>query len=120
MSTARKSRFMTAAALLSLIMLIILLAGCTRATPIKKILANPRDYGGKTVTISGTVTEITGFLFFKYFVVKDKTGEITVITSRPLPQKGAQIRVTGTVQEAFAIGSREVVVIVESEPKKPS
>jgi hypothetical protein len=112
-----QSRFKTGAALLSLI---IVLAGCTTVTPIKKILDNPRDYSEQTVTISGTVTEVMGLVFLKYFVVRDKTGEITVITIRPLPNKGSEIRVTGTVREAFALGDKQAIVIVESEPKKPS
>ncbi len=105
---------------LSLVPLIMVLIGCSPATPIKKILDDPRDYAGKSVTIAGKVTEVTGLLFFKYFVVKDATGEITVITSRPLPKQGVNIRVNGTVQEAFAIGDKQIIVVIESEPKKPS
>ncbi len=113
-----RSRSIAAAA--SLLSLIFLLSGCARVTPIKKILDDPRDFSGKTVTIDGTVTEVTGLLFFKYFVVKDKTGEITVITNRPLPKEGAEISVTGSVREAFALGDKDVIVIVEGEPQKPN
>jgi hypothetical protein len=31
------------------------------ATPIKKIIDNPRDYDGKTVTVSGEITETFPF-----------------------------------------------------------
>ncbi len=96
-----------------------LLVGCTGmfATPIKKILENPRDYSGKSVRISGTVTEVFGLIVVKYFIVKDKTGEIAVITSKPLPAEGAKITVNGTVQEAFSIGDKQLIVIVEADEK---
>jgi hypothetical protein len=117
MNSGQNHRFRTAVSLLSLILLLI---GCTTVTSIKKILDDPRGYDGKTVTIAGEVDNVMSLVFFKYFVVRDETGEITVITGRPLPNKGAQITVTGTVQEEFSIGDKQVIVIVESEPKKPS
>ncbi len=93
----------------------MIFVGCSSIFPtsINRILENPRDYSGKSVTVSGEVTEIFGFFGIKYFVVKDKTGEIAVVTTRPLPKKGTTIRVKGTVQEAFSIGDRQLIVIVE-------
>lgn len=100
---------------LLLLVIGIAAAGCTAmfATPIKKILDNPRDYSGKNVTIRGEVTEVAGLVFVQYFVVRDNTGEITVITKRPLPRKGSEITVKGKVREAFSIGDRQFIVIVE-------
>ncbi len=97
----------------------LLLIGCSGlfATPIKKILDNPRDYSGKQVKISGEVTEVFGLFVIRYFVVKDKTGEMIVVTKRPLPREGAKITVKGIVQAAFSIGDKNVVVIVENEEK---
>lgn len=94
----------------------ILASGCNNmfATPIKKILDNPRDYSGKTVTIAGKVTEVVGLVFVQYFVVKDNTGEITVVTRRPLPRKDSQITVKGKVEQAFSIGDKQLIVIVEN------
>jgi hypothetical protein len=95
----------------------MLLAGCGSlfSTPIKKIIDNPRDYSGKEVTISGEVTETFGLIVMKYFVVRDSTGEIAVITSKPLPKKGDRIKVRGTVQEAFSLGDQQLIVIIERE-----
>jgi hypothetical protein len=97
----------------------LLLIGCDGlfATPIKKILENPRDYSGKPVKISGEVTEVFGLLVVRYFVMKDKTGEIIVVTKRPLPREGIKITVNGTVHEAFSIGDKHVVVVVENDEK---
>jgi len=50
----------------------LLLFGCNgiMATPINKILENPRDYSGKTVKITGEVSEVFGLIVVKYFVIK--------------------------------------------------
>jgi len=98
-------------------LIIILSAGCSglMATPIKKILDNPRDYSGKSVTVSGEVTELFSLVVIKYFVVKDRSGEIIVVTQKTLPAKGSKITVKGMVQEAFSLGDRHLLVIMEKE-----
>lgn len=97
----------------------LLLIGCNSllSTPIKKILENPREFNGKPVRISGEVTEVFSLFVVRYFIVKDKTGEIIVVTKRPLPKKGTDISVKGTVQEAFSIGDKQLIVILENEEK---
>jgi hypothetical protein len=40
-----------------------------------------------------------------------------VVTQKPLPQKGSRITVKGTVQEAFSLGDKQLIVIVEGEEK---
>jgi len=85
------------------------------ATPIKKILDNPRDYSNKSVTVSGEVTELFSLFVIKYFVVKDGSGEIIVVSQNPLPAKGSKITVKGTVQEAFSLGDQQLLVIMEKE-----
>jgi len=105
---------------ISKIILIILLSSlllchCSSlfTTPISKILENPRNYTGKTVTVSGEVTRIFSLFIVKYFVVKDKTGEITIVTEKSLPKIGTKIKVKGTVKEAFSIGDQQLIVIFE-------
>jgi hypothetical protein len=82
-------------------------------TPIGKILKNPRLYEEKIITIKGTVTERVSFMIMKYFKVKDRTGEIMVITEKPLPSVGAKITVNGMVHDAFSLGGEQVLVFVE-------
>ena len=48
-------------------------------TRISDILAHPRDYADKEVTISGEVTETFSLFVVKYFVVRDSSGEISVV-----------------------------------------
>ena len=91
-----------------------LLASCALfATSIKAILDHPRDYDGRTVTVSGEVKDATSLLVVRYFTVADSTGTITVITGKALPKKGNRVRVTGVVHEAFSVGSSRLVVIEE-------
>jgi len=99
---------------------VMLITGCgsLMATPIKKILDNPRDYSGRTVRVTGEVTETFSLFVIKYFIVKDSTGEITVVTTKPLPQRGSKITVKGAVQEAFSLGNQQLIVIVEPEETK--
>jgi hypothetical protein len=82
-------------------------------TSISKIIDNPRDYDGKTVAVSGEVTETFSLFVVKYFVVSDGTGSITVVTDRPLPKKGSKIKVKGKVSEMFSLGDTQALVIVE-------
>ena len=83
-------------------------------TQINKILTNPRDYADKQVTISGTVVDTFSLVIVKYFTLRDETGEMTVVTQRPMPAKGNKIKVTGTVQEAFSLGDQQLVVLIEN------
>ena len=87
------------------------------STKIKDILEHPREFDGRTVTIAGEVKESANLLFIKYFIVRDDTGEITVVTDRAVPRQGEKVRVTGRVNQAFAIGDKSLVVIVEESPK---
>jgi aspartyl/asparaginyl-tRNA synthetase len=84
-------------------------------TPINKILENPRNYAGKTVTVSGEVTRVFSLVIVKYFVLRDSTGEVTIVTEKPLPKIGTKTKVEGTVEEAFAIGDQQLIVIFEKK-----
>jgi hypothetical protein len=87
--------------------------GLMGSTKIGDIVSKPRDFADKRITVSGEVTEVFSFIVLRYFVIKDDTGEITVITGKPLPEKGEKIKVTGVVKETFSLGTRALLVIVE-------
>lgn len=106
------TRTLTLALLLTALVLAMACESLT-ATPINKVLHDPRAYEGKTVTIAGQVSDRTSLLVMKYFTVKDSTGEINVITERALPPIGSKIRVKGKVQEAFSVGNQQLVVLIE-------
>ena len=82
-------------------------------TPIGSIQKTPKDYEGKMLTIKGTVTESVSFMFIKYFKLKDRTGEIMVVTEKTLPAVGNKKTVTGMVNEAFSLGGEQMVVFME-------
>jgi aspartyl/asparaginyl-tRNA synthetase len=106
-------------ALLSLIVVLSIASCGIGTTKIGDITGHPRDYAGKEVTVSGEVTETFSLFVVKYFVLRDTTGEITVVTDRPLPAKGEKIKVTGVVKEAFSLGTQSTLVLVEGS-EKPS
>lgn len=84
-------------------------------TFIGKILKEPKAYEGKMLTIKGTVTERVSFMIMKYFKLKDRTGEIMVITEKPLPSVGAKIAVQGMVHDAFSLGGEQILVFIEKD-----
>jgi hypothetical protein len=94
-----------------------LLAGCGFSTSVADIQAHPRDYAEQEVTVEGEVKEVFGFFMVKYFTLDDGSGEIGVVTERPLPQRGERIRVTGQVRETFSLGDRTALVLVENPPE---
>ena len=94
-------------------LLLCLAVGCAGAVSIKDILANPRAYAERTVTIDGEVTGMFSLVVVKYFTVNDGSGSINVVTAKPLPAKGQRIRVTGRVNEVFSLGTQTLLVLIE-------
>jgi len=87
-------------------------------TFIGKIIKDPKTYEGKMLTIKGTVTERIQFMVMKYFKLKDRTGEIMVITEEQLPSVGDKISVTGIVHDAFSLGGEQMLVFMEKGDRK--
>ena len=81
---------------------------------IETILSNPKAYEGKVVTIEGEVTDRTSFFgVIKFYKVKDKTGEIIIVTKRTLPEIKSILRIKGRIDEAFPIGDLKLLVFLE-------
>jgi predicted RNase H-related nuclease YkuK (DUF458 family) len=81
---------------------------------IESILSNPKAYEGKVVTIEGEVTDRTSFFgAIKFYKVRDKTGEIIVVTKRTLPESKSILRVKGRIDQAFPIGDLKLLVFLE-------
>jgi hypothetical protein len=103
------------------ILIVIVLAGAawyyfgrTRHVRIENILSNPKAYEGKVVTIEGEVTDRTAFfVVLKFFRVKDKTGEIIVVTKNSLPELKSDVLVKGKIDEAFPVGDQKLLVFIE-------
>ena len=84
------------------IAILFLACSAARPTKIKQILDHPREYDGREVTIEGQVQTSANLVLFKYFVLKDETAEIIVITSEPVPTRGERLRVHGRVDQSCA------------------
>src|SRR5689334_17348542 len=92
------------------------LVGCDifSTTSISKILQNPRSYAGKEVQVSGTVVEVFSIVIIKYFVIREDTSELIIVTDKPMPKQGEKVRVKGKIQEAFSLGDQQVLVLIEN------
>ena len=99
------------------ILLLCILPCCDRmsTTTIKKIQENPRQFSEKEVSIKGQIEDTFSLIVVKYFLIRDDSGEIIVVTNKPLPRKGETITVKGKVQEAFSLGSETLFVFIETE-----
>lgn len=82
-------------------------------TPIQEIKDKPREYADKRVKVAGTVSQTFSLLVLKGFVLNDGTGDIYVVTKKVMPAEGEQITVKGTVREAFSLGDRHVLILLE-------
>lgn len=92
-----------------------------RHTPIEKILSNPKAYEGNAVSIEGEVTDRTSFFVaLKFFKVKDKTGEITVVTRKSLPEIRSTVSVKGRIDDAFPLGDQKLLIFVEESIEQGS
>lgn len=103
-----------------LCMVVVLCCSCDRLFPtrIGDIAKDPRAFADKDVTVSGEVGEAISLYFVKYFSLNDGTGEIIVVSSKPLPRKGEKLRIKGRIREAFSLGDKTLLVIVENEETK--
>ena len=94
--------------------LAVLLTGCGfLVTPIGEVLSHPERFEGQTVTIEGEVESATNLIVLRYYKLRDGSGAITVVTSKAVPKKGARVKVTGVVHQAFALGDQNLTVLNE-------
>lgn len=99
----------------------LILVGCAgaepraRTVPIGEIARHPRTWVGKDVKVEGEVRDAYSLVFVKYFTLKDASGEVPVITSKPLPRPGEKLAVTGKVQETLSLGTQSKIVIRERD-----
>ncbi len=80
---------------------------------IADIIATPRNFDGKEVRVTGIVTEVYSVYRAGYFRISDGTGMIAVVTTQISPRQGQQVEARGTVEQAYTIGSNQMLVIVE-------
>jgi hypothetical protein len=91
----------------------------THRTDIEKLSNNPAAYAGKEVAIEGEVTDRTAlFGALKFYKIKDKSGEMIVVTKKSLPEIKSTEAVKGRIDDAFSMGDQKLVVLVEGSVEK--
>ena len=88
-------------------------------TSIQNIVNNPSVYAGKELAIEGEITDRTSFFgVLKFYKLKDKSGDIIVITRKSLPEVKSSAIVKGKMDDAFALGDQKLVVFMEESIEK--
>lgn len=94
---------------------LVLSSGCARlsdfaagATRIEKVQAAPAQY--RNVTVRGEVVSQFGILGRGAYQVRDRSGEIWVVTQTGLPEMGETVVVTGAAEAGITIGGRALGV----------
>lgn len=94
--------------------LLLALTGCG-SVKIRQLVHNPGRYQNRTVRIAGNVTRSTGALVAGAYQVDDGTGKITVLSVRPIPPRGASVRVKGEFNSGLQILNRSFGNIIREQ-----
>lgn len=110
----------SSASRLSLVGLVLLIAGCAGVTPIRDLLNDPSRYDGKTVRVKGEVKGAAGGLGVGAYEIKDNTGQLTVVSDRnDPPRSGAKVGVKGKFQALLSLGIKSLAVLREESRFDP-
>ncbi len=94
--------------------LLLALTGCG-PVKIRQLVHNPGRYQNRTVRIAGNVTRSTGALVAGAYQVDDGTGKITVLSMRPIPPRGASVRVKGEFNSGLQILNRSFGNVIREQ-----
>jgi hypothetical protein len=92
----------------------LLLTGCG-TVKIRQVLNNPTRYQGRDVRFNGNVTRSTGLIVAGVYEIDDGTGKINVLSTRPVPQKGARVTVKGRMQSGINVLGRSIGTVLQEE-----
>lgn len=103
---------------IAFLLLLGLLWACSGllATPVGEVAAHPEKYDGKVVTVKGTVKGSANLLVVKGYSLADDKGQLLVITDKDVPKPGTSMVVRGKVNQAFSVGSKSLLVLIEDKP----
>lgn len=83
------------------------------ATDVGRLVDQPNEFDGRRVTIRGVVVDRAAIMGVGGYRLKQGNAEIFVVSGRGIPPPGAEITVSGTFKQAFAIGGFQYAVLVE-------
>ena len=100
----RRSRTATLAILLSGLLLATTVAGCATKS-INHVLTDPGRYRDRNIQITGDVVDSFSVMSRGAYRVRDRTGQLWVVSDQGVPRTGARVKVRGTIREGFNLGS---------------
>jgi hypothetical protein len=79
-------------------------------TSLKDVQADPLKYEGKSVTLKGTVAEVTQLPLINVttYTLQDGNAKIVIFTKAPLPKVKDTIKVKGTVKSTMIVNGKSV------------
>lgn len=95
----------------------LLCQGCG-ATKVSDITQNVDNFKDRHVSLRGKVVETLALPFVHRgaYQLDDGTGKLWIIPAGDVPERGKQLRVTGTVRSGFEIAGRRLgLVLLEKE-----
>src|SRR4051794_24034332 len=101
----------------SLLLLCLALTGCGTVR-INRLLNDPARYRNRSVTVQGRVINVLGALNMGGYEVDDGSGRIYVISSRGVPNRDANVKVTGTVTPGVNVMGRSMGTAIREEHHK--
>lgn len=90
--------------LVALLCAVALSAAACATKSIDRVLADPSRYRDRQVQISGEVVDSYSLLGRGVYRVRDKSGQLWVLSERGVPRDGARVKVKGTIREPFNLG----------------
>jgi hypothetical protein len=100
--------------ILSVALAAVMLTGCA-SVKIRQVLNNPSRYQGREVRLSGEVTRATGIVVAGVYQIDDGTGKINVLSTRPIPAKGAHVTVKGRMQGGINILGTNIGSVLQEQ-----
>ena len=99
---------------------LVVSAGCAaHVRNIADIKDDPGRYGDRSVEVTGRVTSAWNIplIPYKLYKIDDGTAEITVISQRNSPGRGALVKVRGPVREVASFGSNSIGLHIEERDR---
>ena len=103
-----------------IVVLLVMVAGCAmRARSIADIRDDPGRFDNRQVSVTGRVTSAWSVPVVPYgfYKIDDGTAEITVLSSRGTPSRGALVRVRGPVRQVASFGTTSLGLHIEERDR---
>jgi len=105
-----------------MLILVVVLIQCAASVRIGDIKNTPSRFHNKKVTLSGTVDETLTLpiLGVGVYQLNDGSGTIWIKPKEMTAEKGARVRVTGTIKVGLTISGKSFgLILIESKSEEP-